>query len=106
MDGAITIPLTEQVGYVAPDEDSIVFYRFTRDDPEGVGLYISFRREDGYWTDGKNMGVLFNSPPDAVTQAASSSPDRMYLFFLRRYEEAIYWVDAKIIEYLGPKELK
>jgi hypothetical protein len=33
-----------------------------------------------------------------VTQAASLSPDGRYLFFLRRREEAIYWVDARIIE--------
>jgi hypothetical protein len=46
------------------------------------------------------MGDLFNSPAESVTQAASLSPDGKYLFFLRRYEEAIYWVDAKIIEKL------
>ncbi len=106
LDEAITTPFTEQIGYIAPDESYIVFYRYTRDDPDDVGLYISFRKEDGSWTEGKNMGVLFNSPPEAVTQAASLSPDGRYVFFLKRYEEAIYWVDAKVIEHLWPKELK
>ena len=106
MEEVITTRFTEQIGYIAPDESYMVYYRYTRDDPSGVGLYISFRTKDGSWTEGKNMGALFNSPPEAVTQAASLSPDGRYVFFLRRYEEAIYWVDAKVIEHLRPKELK
>ena len=105
MDDAMTTPMTEQIGFIAPDESYIVFYRYPRTNPEGVGLYISFRTKDGSWTESKNMGKLFNSPPESCTQAASLSPDGKYLFFLRRYDEAIYWVDAKIIEELKPEEL-
>jgi hypothetical protein len=106
MEAAITTPITEQIGFIAPDESYIVFYRYPRTNPDGVGLYISFRKTDGRWTTGKNMGDLFNAPAKACTQAASLSPDGKYLFFLRRHQEAIYWVDAKIIEELKPKELR
>jgi len=106
MDDAITTPITEQIGFIAPDESYIVFYRYPRTNPEGVGLYVSFRAKDGSWTQGKNMGDLFNSPAESCTQAASLSPDGQYIFFLRRYDEAIYWVDAKVIEELKPDELK
>ncbi len=57
-------------------------------------------------TNGINMGALFNSPAEAVTQAASLSHDGKYLFFLRRFQEAIYWVDARMIEDLEPDYLK
>ena len=106
MDDAITTPITEQVGFIAPDESYLVFYRYPRTHPDGVGLYISFRAEDGSWTEGKNMGDIFNAPAKSCTQAASLSPDGKYLFFLRRYDEAIYWVDAEIIEDLKTVGLK
>lgn len=95
---SITTPVTEQIAYVAPDETHLVFYRHNRERFEDTGLYISFRGENGAWSRGVNLGELFNSPPEAVTQAASLSPDGKYLFFLRRRHEAIYWVDASIIE--------
>lgn len=34
------------------------------------------------------------------------SPDGKYIFFLRRYKEAIYWVDANVIEDYKPAGLK
>ena len=106
MDDAITTPITEQIGFIAPDESYIIFYWYSPTNREGVGLYISFRRENSSWAEGKNMGPLFNAPTESCTQAASLSPDGKYLFFLRRYDEAIYWVDAKVIEYLKPDESK
>jgi Tol biopolymer transport system component len=102
---AITTPITEQIGFIAPDESYIVFYRYPRTNPDSVGLYISFRTKDGSWTNGVNMGDSFNSPAESCTQAASLSPDGKHIFFLRRYDEAIYWVDAKIIEDLKPEGL-
>ena len=99
---AINTPVTEQVAFVAPDEGYIVFYRHNREKTDETGLYISFRGEDGLWSVGAAMGDAFNSPPEAVTQAASLSPDGKYLFFLRRRHEAIYWVEASVIEHLKP----
>lgn len=106
MDSAININATEQIGFIAPDESYIVFYRYSQNNPDDTGLYISFRRVDNSWTEGLNMGEMFNAPSEKCTQAASLSPDGKYLFFLRRFDEAIYWVDAKAIEKLRSEHLK
>ncbi|MBN2414513.1 PD40 domain-containing protein [bacterium] len=103
---SITTPATEQVGVIAPDERYLLFYRYDPAHRDMTGLYISFRRKDGSWTVGKNMGPLFNDPPESCTQAASLSPDGKYLFFLRRAHETVYWVDAKILEGLKPDHLQ
>lgn len=101
---AINTPVTEQIAYVAPDESQIVFYRHNREKTDETGLYVSFRGEDGSWSVGAPMGDAFNAPPEAVTQAASLSPDGKYLFFLRRRHESIYWVDASVVEDLKPNK--
>ncbi len=75
--------------FIAPDENYLIF----DSDP---GLVISFRKEDGTWTKIKEMGIIPNMCP-------SVSPDGKYLFFARHGN--IFWVDAKIIENLRPKEL-
>jgi hypothetical protein len=98
MSDSITTSITEQIGFIAPDESYIVFYRYPRSDLDKVGLYISFRKDDDTWTKGKHMGEMFNAPAKLVTQAASLSHDGKYLFFLRTYDEAIYWVDAEVIK--------
>jgi len=85
---------------VEPDEDYMIFYRYDSYNPDELGLYFSYCDKSGRWTEGKNMGELFNSGKESVTQAASLSPDGKYLFFLKRMEESIYWVDAKILEKL------
>ena len=113
--------------FIAPDESYIIFGTSR---PTGDGLYISFRTEDGSWTIAKYMGDKINISPDA--NCPSVSPDGKYLFFTSSkrlyknysetpltYEEKIkilnspgngsidiYWVDAKVIENLKPKELK
>ena len=116
--------------YVSPDE-SILIFTSTRPDGYGGGdLYICFRQEDGSWSNAKNMGEPINSPGSEY--CAQITPDGNYLFFTsaRRtvppesdsplyYEDFrayhnnpgnffsdIYWVDAKIIDELNPKELK
>jgi len=114
--------------FVAPDESYLIFCR----DGDGFGatdLFISFRREDGSWTKAKNMGEKINSA--GIDLCPSVSPDGKYLFFSsnrnnhKSYSEMpltyekkieilsspgngssdIYWVDAKVIEELKPKEL-
>ena len=103
---AITTPITEQICFISPDESYIVFYRYTRDNLDNVGLYISFRDQNSLWTKAENMGDLINAPAKSITQDASLSPDGKYMFFLKRYEESIYWVSTEIIEELRPEELK
>ena len=82
---------------VEPDQGYMIFYRYDSYNPDELGLYLSCSDKSGKWTEGKNMGEMFNSGMESVTQAASLSPDGKYLFFLKRMEESIYWVDAKVI---------
>jgi Tol biopolymer transport system component len=93
--------------YIAPGESYIIFSSQNRDDTIGKqDLYISFRGTDGSWTPAKNMGPCVNSPSDEI--CPSVSLDKKILFFTsrRRGKSDIYWIDAKIIEDLKPKELK
>lgn len=114
--------------FIAPDESYLIFCRFG----DGFGatdLFISFRKEDGSWTKAMNMGKRINSA--GIDLCPSVSPDGKYLFFSsnrsdhQSYSETpltyekkieilsspgngssdIYWVDAKVIEELKPKEL-
>lgn len=101
-----------------PDDKFIVFVSYNR--PDGYGafdLYASFKKGDDTWTTPINLGDRINTP--ANEHFPAFSPDGQYLFFVsdRISQEAekgpdspmngssdIYWVSAKIIEELRPKE--
>jgi Tol biopolymer transport system component len=106
----------EGPAYVAPDESYLIFSSFR---PGGYGssdLYISFREEDGTWSAPKNMGSKINS--DGRDRLPFVSSDGKYLFFNSSRVSVLnpkslsggpgnaFWVDAKIIEDIKPKELK
>jgi len=57
---------------------------------------------DGSWSQAFDLGSRLNLPGGKML--ATISADGKYLFFCNR--EDIYWVDARIIEELKPKELK
>ena len=102
---AINTKDTEYAPCIAPDESYLVFSRFT-ENPKGVQLYISFCRPDGSWTKARKMSKrnkLFGK-----ARFPGLSPDGKYLFFCAyaNRDVEIYWVDAKIINELKPKELK
>lgn len=67
-------------------------------------LYIAFKKDNGEWTDGINMGPEINT--EGFELAPYISPDNKYLFFTRRdkYKEAstsdIYWVSLDIVSNL------
>jgi Tol biopolymer transport system component len=84
---------------IAPDEDYIIFVSYRP--PINMGLYISFRTNDCPWTKAKNMGKTISI---LEPKHPGISPDGKYLFF--ESKGYIYWVDAKIIEELKPKNLK
>jgi hypothetical protein len=59
------------------------------------GLHISYRKEDGTWTDAKSLGKAFER---AICPYVS--PDGKYLFYLvmgRGYND-VYWVDARVLK--------
>ena len=94
---------TEGDMFVAPDESYMIISCW--DHPNNIGsgqgdLYITFRKDDGTWTEEKNMGALINTPYGE--NCPQVSPDGKYFFFNRYNPDAgegnIYWVDARIID--------
>lgn len=103
----INTEFSDGTPYIAPDESYLIFSRL--DHPDGFGgsdLYISYRGKDGSWMEPKNLGNTINT--EEYENLPIVSPDGKYLFFrsYRNGNNDIYWVDAKIIEDLKPKELK
>jgi Tol biopolymer transport system component len=122
----INTPFFESGPYIAPDESYIIFNRYRS--PTGNGLHISFRKNDGSWSQAVSMWKNINIDSDGFH--GHVSPDGRYLFFTGSrnphfphpdhrltYDEIveifnspfngsnnIYWVDAKIIEDLRPKQ--
>jgi hypothetical protein len=116
--------------FIAPDESYIIFTRIDKERKGNSDLFISFMKDNGNWTKAVNMGEKINSSGWEFCPTVSA--DGKYLFFTsnrrlhKPYSEIsltyerklkilnspgngsadIYWVDAKIIEELKPKELK
>jgi Tol biopolymer transport system component len=99
---AINSEFSDFAPFISLDESFLIFSSTGR--PEGSGLYISFRKDDGTWTRAVYMGETFGSGVLLTTM----SPDGKYLFFTGRREgrKGVFWVDAKIIEHFKPAELK
>ncbi len=107
MGEAINSDFGEGDTYVAFDESFMIINSWGRPDGYGRGdLYISFKLADSTWSKAKNMGERINT--EYLEFCPMLSPDGKYLFFTsyRRGNGDIYWVDAKIIEKLKPKEFK
>jgi len=128
----INSPFFEGDLYIAQDESYMIITCYGRPESLGSGdLYISYRQENGSWTDLTNMGSPINS--EANEHCPMMSPDGKYLFFSSgrsihdshsitpiTYEEKveilnrpgngrnedIYWLNANIIDELKPAELK
>ncbi len=83
---------------IAPDESYLIFASGREGGYGSNDLYISFRNNDGSWTQAKNMGEKINSK--TTDYAPSLSPDGKYFFFTSNVEGSsdIYWVSSKIIE--------
>jgi hypothetical protein len=91
---------------IAPDESYLVF---CSQRPDGFGkldLYITFRKQDGTWSNPQNMGPGINTPYS--DEKPYVTPNGKFLFFSNdaRGNLDIYWVDAKIIQNLKPQELQ
>ncbi len=96
----------ESFPYIAPDESYLLFEAIR---PGGFGrsdIYISFRKEDGTWTEPKNLGPIINQKGE--DRFPSVSPDGRYLFYAsdKNGNMDIYWVEAGFIETLRSKDPK
>jgi ankyrin repeat protein len=81
--------------YIAPDGSYLIFAR----EGGGEAIYISFRDDEGAWTEARN---LFPESSGIGGICPMLSPDGKYLFYLSGCEgvEGICWVDAGRIETL------
>jgi hypothetical protein len=79
---------------IAPDGSYLLF-----DVGGGTSLFVSFREADGTW--GAPIDLAKHGF-DPLAGGAYVSPDGKYLFFALR--DDIWWVDARVIEDLRPKE--
>ncbi len=94
---AINTKYLEHDPFIAPDESYLLFTAVDR--PEGFGtgdLYISSRREDGTWSEAKNLGKVFNTI--GYDFCPMVSPDGKYFFFTRQGD--IFWVSIEAIKKL------
>jgi hypothetical protein len=92
--------------FIAPDERYLILESFGGEEGYGgADLYISYRLKDGSWSEPVNLGPKINT--GGTERFPSVTPDGEYLFFLRVSKGSdFFWVDAKIIGDLKPKELK
>jgi len=92
--------------YVAPDESYLIFCSTK---PGGMGrddFYVSFKNHDDQWSNPLHMGNSINSPRSENRPYVTNDGRFFFYTSSRRGNRDIYWVDAKIIEKLKPKELK
>ncbi|MFC1564796.1 hypothetical protein ACFL6G_07650 [candidate division KSB1 bacterium] len=103
----VNTEISEYNPYVSPDERFLRYNTGDRQDSYGShDLYISFRNDNGTWSEPVNMGKRIN------TEAGEYKPfvtyDGKYFFFSssRSGNGDIYWIDAKVIEELRPGKKK
>jgi Tol biopolymer transport system component len=92
---------------IASDESFIIVTCYGY--PQNIGkgdLYISFRGKNGSWTTLTNMGKSLNTEHGEFCPMLSY--DGRYFFFSRNKNDTcdVYWVNARIINELKPKNLK
>jgi Tol biopolymer transport system component len=83
--------------FIAPDESYLLFS--SDRDSSQQNLFISFRHEDGTWTEAYNLGAEINAGRGQRFPAIS--PDGRYMFFTRWVapgNEDVMWVSSEIID--------
>jgi len=85
---------------VSPDNRTLLVHARKEGGFGSWDLYASFRDASGQWCELANLGNAINT--EAAEAGASYSPDGKYMFFSRGGD--IYWVSAKILEGLRPRE--
>lgn len=82
--------------YVAPNESYLIFHSKKSGGFGDNDLYISYKKENGSWTNPKNLGNKINTP--SADWDGDITPDGKYMTFSRIGD--IYWVSASFIDSL------
>ena len=87
---------------IAPDESYLVFSRVVQNGLGPINLYVSFRGQDGSWTEAV---PLTGVNTDGREISPRLSPDGDYLFFLRTVNGELmpFWVSSSVITALRPQ---
>lgn len=114
-------------GTIAPDDSFMLLCAYGRDDSFGsTDMYVTFKNNEGQWSDLINLGEKFNSTE--VDGPATITPDGKYIFFggylnsgnwtsdtlsfldVLNYgskpgygSSDVYWVDVKVIGQFRPE---
>lgn len=99
----VNTPEYEIDPFIALDESYLIFGSNGLGGFGGIDLFISFRDEDGSWSEPVNMGDEINT--DTHDERPYVTRDGRYLFF-STYKSGnldVYWVDAAVIEDLRPR---
>lgn len=110
------VPISEMVNtehfeiqpFISPEGDYIIFARINNqrlaDGRQDICLFISFRKRNNTWT--KAVSLKEYVKYKYIAGCPVVTRDGQYLFFLDRYEDQYqrYWVSAKFIDDLRPKE--
>ncbi len=99
---AVNTPAEEYAPCAAQDGSYLVFTRFEQAGERRVGLYVSFRKTDGTWSEAQNMGDRIAAFEGA--RFPRLSPDGKHLFSVPAGGEAVYWVDAGVVEQFRPAQ--
>ncbi|MFC2135412.1 TolB family protein [Bacteroidota bacterium] len=97
MGDAINTGSYEGTPFIAPDESYLMFSSH-RGGNTNADLFISFKNEDGTWSQAQNMGSSINTAGHELYAIVSGNSE--YLFFLSSRTGILraYWMDAEIIE--------
>ncbi len=93
--------------FISPEGDYLIYTKLRADAPRPSQLFVSFRTEEGRWSEPKNLSEKLQT--EGGDSMAKVTPDGKYLFFQsdRRGSGAsrgLYWVDAKVIDELRPSK--
>jgi len=85
--------------YFSPNEDYILFNSPREGSYTDNDIWVSFKTEEGTWTNPVNAGETINSNAGAIL-CPTFSPDGKYLFFtkLNNGSGKIYWVSTSFID--------
>jgi hypothetical protein len=82
---------------VTQDEKMILFSSTRPGGYGGADIYLSYKEDDGSWSEPKNLGPEINS--EASEYGASLTPDGRYFFYTsnRNGSEDIFWISADVL---------
>jgi Tol biopolymer transport system component len=93
LSGGVNSPKPGAHPCIAHDESYVVFDSERSEDPDDADLFVSFRLDDGVWSEAVSLGDKVNTPTSEI--GAALSPDGKYLFYESKGD--IYWVSTKYI---------